>query len=529
MCRWIRAYPAERLAFLLNEVAAPVILTVAEVQASLPPTDAKVICLDRDWPLIEGVRIPISTGAASEARSTDLAYVIFTSGSTGVPKGVAVPHCAITRLVLNTNYVELGPTDRIAHLSNVCFDAATFEIWGALLTGASVVLIPKAVALDPDRFGFELEERQISTLFVTTALFNELAAANGRIFESVKQVLFGGEAVNPESVRRVLESGGPPRRLLHVYGPTECTTFATFYLVTEVEKDATTIPIGRPITNTTAYVLDKHGNPLPIGVPGELYLGGPGVAQGYLNQPELTAERFVADPFTEGGRLYQTGDIVKYLPDGNIEFIGRADNQVKIRGFRIEPGEIEAVLCQHPSVTAAIAIVREDDKGDKRLVAYLAADGSEVPPKPAELREFLHQRLPDYMVPSTFLVLEKLPLTATGKIDRRALPEPVLERESAGFVAPRSETEKAVAEAWSEVLNVETIGVHDDFFQLGGHSLLATRIVSRLRNLFRIDISPRVFFENATVAAIAAYIDGAQLTAIEPTVAPLIEREEVVI
>ena len=183
----------------------------------------------------------------------------------------------------------------------------------------------------------------------------------------------------------------------------------------------------------------------------------------------------------------------------------------------------------HPSVTAAIAIVREDDKGDKRLVAYLAADGSEVPPKPAELREFLHQRLPDYMVPSTFLVLEKLPLTATGKIDRRALPEPVLERESAGFVAPRSETEKAVAEAWSEVLNVETIGVHDDFFQLGGHSLLATRIVSRLRNLFRIDISPRVFFENATVAAIAAYIDGAQLTAIEPTVAPLIEREEVVI
>ena len=290
------AYPAERLALMLNDVAAAVILTVSETAKSLPATTAKVICLDRDWPLIEGhgARIPCTNEAPSAATSSDLAYVIFTSGSTGTPKGVAVPHRAVVRLVKNTNYVELGPTERIAHLSNVCFDAATFEIWGALLNGACVVIISKELALDPRQFGQELERHKVSTLFLTTALFNELAREDGKIFQGLNQVLFGGEAVNPQWVRHVMECA-PPKRLLHVYGPTECTTFATFYPVTHVEKAATTIPIGRPISNTTAYVLDKHRNPVPMGVPGELYLGGPGLAQGYLNQPELTQERFVPD------------------------------------------------------------------------------------------------------------------------------------------------------------------------------------------------------------------------------------------
>ena len=352
-----------------------------------------------------------------ELTSRDLAYVIFTSGSTGVPKGVSVPHCAITRLVLNTNYVELGPTDRIAHLSNVCFDAATFEIWGALLNGASIVVIPKAVALDAHRFGTELERCKVSALFVTTSLFNELVAANGRIFQSVKQVLVGGEALNPESIRRALESGGPPGRLLNGYGPTECTTFAISYLVTDVAKDATSIPIGRPISNTTAYVLDKYGNPLPIGVPGELYLGGPGVAQGYLNQPELTVERFVADPFAadKTQRLYRTGDIVKYLADGNIEFIGRVDNQVKIRGFRIEPGEVEAVLNRHPEVENAVVVVREDAPGERQLVAYLV---QRVKGRAQDWRGFLKGKLPSYMIPAAFVELESLPMTASGKLDQ---------------------------------------------------------------------------------------------------------------
>jgi hypothetical protein len=275
--------------------------------------------------------------------------------------------------------------------------------------------------------------------------------------------------------------------------------------------------------------LDGQLNAVPVGVAGEICIGGAGVANGYLNRPELTEERFIASPFASGQRLYRTGDLGRFLADGNIEFLGRLDDQVKIRGFRIELGEIECVLRQHPGVTGAILIVREDSNGDKQLVAYLAAPGCEGTLKTGELREFLRQRLPDYMVPSAFVVLEKLPLTANGKIDRRALPPPLLDRERPGFVAPRTETEKTVAEAWSAVLNVQGIGVHDDFFQLGGHSLLATRVVSRLRSVSGIDIPLRVFFENATVATIAEYIDGAQLTAIEPTVAPILEREEVVI
>ena len=530
------AYPAERLAYILNEVAAPVILTIVEAETSLPATSAKVICLDRDWPLIEGygARMPSAKEAPSAATSRDLAYVIYTSGSSGTPKGVAVPHCAITRLVLSTNYVELGATDRIAHLSNVCFDAATFEIWGALLTGASVVIIPKAIALDPDRFAAELEGHKVSTLFVTTALLNELAAVNGRIFQGVKQVLFGGEAVNPESVRRVLESGGAPRRLLHVYGPTECTTFATFYPVTHVEKDAATIPIGRPISNTTAYVLDKHGNPLPIGVPGELYVGGPGVAQGYLNRPELTRERFVADPFSadKSQRLYRTGDIVKFLADGNIEFVGRADGQVKIRGFRIEPGEVEAVLKRHCGVEDAVVVAREDEPGERRLVAYV------VPKKGEPTKDwggFLQGKLPDYMMPSAFVVLDKLPLTLNGKVDRRALPAP--ERRIKAYRAPRTPQEQILCEIFADLLPVDRVGIDDDFFELGGHSLLAMQLVSRVRNTLGsklaargIDVPLRVFFENPTVAAIAEYIEGARGTISGRPLAPAaLDREELVI
>ena len=503
------SYPAERLAFLVKEVAAPVILTIAEAAASLPATSAKVICLDRDWPLIEGhgTKRPCTNEAPSVATSRDLAYVIFTSGSTGSPKGVAVPHCAITRLVLNTNYVELGPRERIAHHSNVCFDATTFEIWGALLTGACVVLVSKAVALDADGFAAELERHKVSTLFVTTALFNELAAANGRIFQSVKQVLFGGEAVNAESVRRVVESGGAPRRLLHVYGPTECTTFATFHLVTHVEKDATSIPIGRPISNTTAYVLDKHGNPVPIGVPGELYLGGPGVAQGYLNQPELTRERFVADPFAADRtqRLYRTGDVVKFLADGTIEFMGRMDNQVKIRGFRIEPGEVETVLKRHCGVEDAVVLAREDEPGERRLVAYVVPKSGE-PEK--DWGGFLKEKLPDHLIPSAFVVLDKLPLTPHGKVDRRALPAP--QRQIEGYRAPRTPQEQILCEIFAEVLKLERAGVDDNFFAFGGHSLLAMQLVSRVRNTLGSELAVRAIFEAPTVAGLASRLQEAR-------------------
>ena len=295
-----RSYPSERLAFMIRDAEAALVLSTESDDGRVSESGARVILLDRDWPLIEAGGVE---EIASSVGVSDLAYVIFTSGSTGTPKGVAVPHRGVLRLVLNTNYVDLDSRDRIAHLSNVCFDAATFEIWGALLTGARIVVIPKAMSLDPHQFAAELRRQQVTTLFITTALFNEMAAGDGTIFKGIKQVLFGGEAVNAHWVAHVLGSGGAPERLLHVYGPTECTTFATFYPVEHVAEEVCTVPIGRPISNTTAYILDGNGNPVPVGVPGELYLGGLGLAQGYLNRPELTREKFVADPFGGAGAL----------------------------------------------------------------------------------------------------------------------------------------------------------------------------------------------------------------------------------
>ena len=499
------AYPAERQAFILNDVVTPVILTIPEAATSLPAFNAKVIYLDGEWSLIGGdkARTSSTENARPEVTSRDPAYVIFTSGSTGTPKGVVVSHRAIMRLVLNTNYVELGPQDRIAHLSHVCFDAATFEIWGALLTGGCIVLIPKSVALDPHRLGAELKRGKVTTVFLTTALFNEMAAEDAGIFQGVEQVLFGGEAVNPRSVRQVLESGGAPRRLLHVYGPTECTTFATFYPVTHVEENATTVPIGRPISNTTAYVLDKYGNPLPAGVPGELYLGGAGVAEGYLNQPELTRERFVSERFggDQAERLYRTGDIVKYLPDGNIEFIGRADSQTKIRGFRIEPGEIEAVLKAHPEVENAVVVAREEKTGQRQLVGYVVTRDENIL---SSWRTYLEEKLPFYMIPSRIVRVEELPTTPSGKIDRLALPKP--ERQIQHDSAALSPFEEMTASVWSEVLEVEAIAPHESFFELGGHSLLATRVVSQLRSRFGVEIPLRAVFDHPTLAEMGRFI-----------------------
>jgi acyl-CoA synthetase (AMP-forming)/AMP-acid ligase II len=336
-------------------------------------------------------------------------------------------------------------------------------------------------------------------------LFNELAREDGTIFQPLNQVLFGGEAVTPHWVHHVIECG-PPKRLLHVYGPTECTTFATFYPVTHVDKDAGTIPIGRPISNTIAYVLDNEGKPAPVGVPGELYLGGEGLALGYINQTELTREKFVRNPF--GGtedHLYRTGDIARYLSDGNIEFVGRADRQVKIRGFRIEPEEVEAILKRHPSVEDAVIIAREDEPGERQLAAYIVPRSGEPA---SDWGGFLRSRLPDYMMPSAFVLLDKLPLTPNGKVDRCALPTP--ERRSEDYRAPRSGQEQILCQIFAEVLKLDRVGVDDNFFALGGHSLLAMQLVNRLRETFGaaldVEIPLRAVFENPTVAAISEVI-----------------------
>jgi amino acid adenylation domain-containing protein len=485
-------YPTDRLEFMLADTEARVLLTVSELRDHLPPFTGKTFCLDLcDAGIAEmdddRLNLALSGG--------DLAYVMYTSGSTGRPKGIGIPHRAVSRLVINTDYVRLDSCDRVAQTSNICFDAATFEIWGALLSGACLVGIDKEVALSPRDFASRLREEGITAVFLTTALFNRLVNDVPAVFAGVRHVMFGGEAADPQSVRRALGTGRP-QRLLHVYGPTESTTFATWHEVKEVADDAPTVPIGRPIANTRTYVLDTALEPVPIGVAGELFIGGDGLAHGYVARPDLTSEKFVPDPFSgrPGDRLYRTGDLVRYGEDGAIEFLGRNDDQVKIRGFRIEPGEIEALLRLHPSVRECAVMVRGDGTGEKRLAAYFAADPS-IPPD--ELRAYLRGKVPDYMLPSAWISMLELPLNSNGKVDRKALPEPdaACAGQQQAYRAPRGPVERVVADVYAEILRVERVGIGDNFFDLGGHSLKATQLISRLQEVFQIDLPLRTIFE----------------------------------
>jgi amino acid adenylation domain-containing protein len=501
-------YPAERLAYMLHDSGARLLLTRAAL-ADRVASAARVLLLDEE--ALDGhPATPPESGAVPES----LACVIYTSGSTGTPKGVAVPHRAIVRLVRGNDYAPLGEDDRVAQLSNASFDAATWELWGALTAGAALVLVPREIVFEPSALAVLLRDRRITALILTTALFNQVARQAPGAFRGVRHLLFGGEQVDPAAVRAVLE-GGAPERLLHLYGPTENTTYSTWHRVEHVEERAHTVPIGRPVAQSTAYVLGAGHRPVPPGFWGELYVGGDGVARGYLGRPALTAERFVPDPFSAepGARLYRTGDRVRWSAEGALEFGGRFDQQVKVRGFRIEPGEIEAALLGHPQVSEAAVVTREDG-GERRLVAYLVG---EVPT--AELRTYLRERLPEYMLPAAFVALDELPLTPNGKLDRARLPAP--EAEESAFVAPRTPTEEAVAAAWAEVLGRERVGVHDNFFEIGGHSLLATQVVTRLRRALDRDVPLRALFEAPTVAGLAAAADALPAADAGPTLVRL--------
>jgi amino acid adenylation domain-containing protein len=509
------SYPDERLAFMVEDTEAQVVLVqektrerIVVLSPQILDVDARVGCSAEPLPL----RIPAES----------LAYVIYTSGSTGRPKGVAVPHRAIVRLVRETDYAQLSRRDRVAHVSNTSFDAATFEIWGALLNGAAVAVVPRDVALMPADFAALLRRERVTALFLTTALFNQVVREAPGAFAGLRHVLFGGEAVDPGVVGRALEQEGP-ERLLHVYGPTESTTFATWHFLREVPSGATTLPIGRPLANTSLYVLDRWRMPVPPGVTGELFLGGDGLARGYWSRPELTAERFVPHPWADGERLYRTGDLVRQRKDGAVEFLGRLDSQVKIRGFRIERGEIEAVLLRHTAVREAVVVVRGD-----RLVAYVVlhpTDPTDRSDPKSALSSWLREKLPDYMLPAVFVILEALPLTANGKVDRRALPAPESSGSAdEGQVAPSDPVEELLAGIWAEVLGLERIGVQDDFFALGGHSLLATQVVSRIRGVLGNDLPLRTLFEAPTVAQLARAVrksrEGRQAPPIVPVPRP---------
>ncbi|MFD2168469.1 amino acid adenylation domain-containing protein [Tumebacillus lipolyticus] len=496
------SYPADRLAYMLEDSNLQVLLTQERLLDNLPPHGATVVMVDADG---ETIALASEQNIVCQSKADDLAYVMYTSGSTGQPKGVCVPHRAIVRLVKNAQYADFSPDHVFLQVATVSFDAATFEIWGSLLHGATLALMPPHLPT-LEEVGQALREYGVTTLWLTVGLFNLMVDSHLEALRGVKQLLVGGDALSMAHIRKAFALEGT--QLINGYGPTESTTFACCHPIRAEDLNGNSIPIGRPIANTTAYVLDEQQNLVPVGVAGELYIGGDGLARGYLNNQELTEERFVPHPFSEkpNERLYRTGDMVRYLPDGSLEFIGRIDNQVKIRGFRIELGEIEANLAQHPDVQKAVVIAREDVPGDKRLVAYVETSAETT----ADLAPYLKTKMPEYMIPSAILKLERLPLTANGKVDKKALPMPdrtewALETQ---YIAPRNDWEESVAKIWAEVLHLDQVGVHDNFFDLGGHSLLATQLMSRIHSEFGVKLPLRLLFaEASTVEKLAQQIE----------------------
>ncbi|MBY8973942.1 amino acid adenylation domain-containing protein [Pseudomonas sp. P867] len=472
--------PLERRTFMVQDSGARQVLdNLAELDLADLPAD--------------------NPGLARSAQ--DVAYIMYTSGSTGQPKGVLVPHRGITRLVINNGYADFNASDRVAFASNPAFDASTMDVWGALLNGGQVQVIDHATLLDPLAFGAELKGATV--LFVTTALFNQYVQLIPEALAGLRILLCGGERADPAAFRSLL-ARAPALRLVHCYGPTETTTYATTHEVREVGTDTDSVPVGRPISNTQIYVLDAQMQPVPLGITGEICIGGDGVALGYLNRPELTAEKFVQDPFNPGALLYRTGDLGRWTQDGLLECLGRNDDQVKIRGFRIELGEIEARLASCPGIQDVAVLAREDMPGEKRLVAYFTWAGADLG---IELvHAHLQGQLPDYMLPSAYMQLASLPLTNNGKLDRKALPAPdpsaLLSR---GYEAPQGEVETLLAQIWQDVLKLERVGRHDHFFELGGHSLLAVSLIERMRQV-GLSADVRVLFNQPSLAALAAAV-----------------------
>jgi amino acid adenylation domain-containing protein len=496
-------YPAERLALMLGDAGARWVLAAPELAARVPSGAAEVLVIGA---LEEGA------GEAPAHADVDLgpeamAYVVYTSGSTGRPKGVAVPHRAVVRLVRGGGFAGMGEEETWLHLAPATFDAATLEIWAPLLNGGRLVLAPPG-APSPAELGAIIRRHRITSLWLTAGFFHLVAAEEVEALAGVRQLLAGGDVLAPPRVRRVLEAH-PALRLVNGYGPTENTTFTACHTVEADDLERASIPIGRPVAGSTAHVLDRRLEPVPPGVPGELCTGGAGVAWGYLGGPAATAERFVPDPFgAPGSRLYRTGDRVRWTTGGVLEFLGRMDAQLKVRGFRVEPGEIETALRSLPGVGDAVVVARADGSGERRLVAYVVPAPDHAP-DPARLRDDLAGRLPAHLVPAAVVALEAFPLTANGKVDRRALPAPAYADTAAPHASPTTPTEEVLAAIWAEVLEVPRVGAGDDFFALGGHSLLATQVVSRIRRAFSVDLPLRALFEASTVAALAARVDQA--------------------
>ena len=500
--------PKSRLAHQLSETQAPVVLTQETLLDRLPEFSGSTICLDRDGALLDK---EAKTNPQPINSPDDLVYVIYTSGSTGVPKGVAVRHRNLvnySHFICRRLELEKYPEGlSFATVSTISADLGNTCVFPALISGGCLHVIPYEMAMAANVYAKHVAAHPIDVLKITPSHFTTLLnAPEGAAVIPRKFLLMGGEASSWHLLDRIQKASNCT--VLNHYGPTEATVGCCTFNVREHDVSTwnpATLPIGRPIANDEIYILDQHLQPVPVGVAGELCIGGAGLAKGYLNQPEQTAERFISHPFSKGARLYRTGDLARFLPDGNVEFMGRIDHQVKIRGFRVEPAEIEAVVKQYPPVIQNVILPYEDKSGEKRLAAYIVSEKSI---KSEDLRAFLLQQLPEYMVPSAFVMLESLPLTPNGKVDLRALPsaeegQSKAERE---FVSARNPEEEKLIAIWTEVLKLERVSVNDNFFELGGHSLLATQIISRIRNVFRVQMPLHSFLETPTVAGLAEKI-----------------------
>ncbi|MBV9787770.1 MAG: amino acid adenylation domain-containing protein, partial [Chloroflexi bacterium] len=512
---------AARREWMIKDSATTAQITLQSLRPQ-PSTPIHTICLDADSAQIEAAS---SVDPKIAIAPENLAYIIYTSGSTGTPKGVQVTHAGLHNLLhWHRQTYAITAADRATHLAGLSFDAAVWEVWPYLAFGASVYLVDDETRVAPDKLRDWLRAHTITHTFLPTPLAEALLALPLTDLPALKTVLTGGEQLHR------YPDAGLSFDLTNHYGPTETTVVASSTHVQPQPEPVTLPPIGRPISNTQMYILDRRLNPVPIGVKGELYIGGAGVARGYLHHPALTAAQFVPDPFSQqtGARLYRTGDLARYLPDGAIQFLGRIDRQVKVRGFRIELGEIESVLAQHPDVGQAAVVAYEGaqpgQSADTWLVAYVVPEQNLEPrtqnledsPDPGSrflvlgsaLRSFLKERLPEYLVPSTIMLLDTLPLTANSKIDRAALPRPDRSRVEGTpeLVGPRTPVEAVVLDMWSQVLGTRQLGVHDHFFRLGGHSLLATQIVARIRQVLHVDLPVQSVFHAPTIAQLAALI-----------------------
>jgi amino acid adenylation domain-containing protein len=504
------SYPMERLEFMAADIAAPVMLVQDSVVQRLSnPGWLRGKSLSLDENRADIARESVENPANHPIRQTtaeNLAYVMYTSGSTGRPKGVMVSHRAVVRLVKNTNYIELSEREVFLQFSPVSFDASTLEIWGPLLNGGCLAMMPPEKQSLSD-LGTAIRQYGVTTLWLTAGLFNVMVEQRLEDLKPLKQLVAGGDVLSSSHVRKALEAL-PGCRLINGYGPTEGTTFSCCHTISAEDAKGSSIPIGRPISNTQVYLLDSENELVRSGEAGELCIGGDGLARGYLNQPALTAAKFVRHPFRDEqeARIYKTGDLARYRPDGSIEFLGRTDNQVKISGYRIEPGEIEAVVMQHPAVRSTVVVPRQDTPGEKKLIAYVVPgeQGCSI----AELRAYLQKKLPAYMLPAAFVLMDSLPLSPNGKVDRAALPAPQPANGAPRARSAQSEMEQKIESTWMKVLGLQQVGADENFFDVGGDSLQLLMVHAEIQKTMESDFPLTDLFEYSTIRTLAQHLAG---------------------